>query len=90
MSKQEERPNEITFTLLEYLVPKECAIVIENNGKYVNDIEYENIILDERLEELEKALDKACEILEFNDKSGYCYKPKTKEQWKAWLMKDEK
>lgn len=27
--------------------------------------------------------------LEFNDKSGYCVKPKTKEQWKERLMKDE-
>ena len=74
-------------------------MAIEKIEKYVNDIEYENIILDERLEELEMALDKACYKLAFASNEHIIEElgsftlgeiNRTKERWKEWCMKDEK
>lgn len=42
----------------------------------------------QRINELEEALNKACEMLSQNatDSDGYCY---SKETWKEWCMKNE-
>ena len=42
----------------------------------------------ERINQLEKVFDKACEMLSKNatDSDGYSYE---KEQWKEWCMRDE-
>ena len=50
--------------------------------KYITDLE-------KHCNELEKALDSACYMLERFDNIRHSIYPMTKEQWKEWLMKDE-
>lgn len=57
--------------------------------KYIEDFDITKDWYWKKIKRLEKALDKACEMLEHIDRGCYCVNPMTKEQWKEWLMKDE-
>ena len=50
--------------------------------KYITDLE-------KHCNELEKALDAACYMLERFDNICHSIYPMTKEQWEEWLMEDE-
>ena len=57
--------------------------------KYIENFDTAKDWYWKKIKQLEKALDKACEMLEHIDRSCYCVNSMTKEQWKELLAKDE-
>lgn len=86
--KQLERENKVTIYKGE--VMHDLKALFDNAGDYFED-EYE--LVKQYIEQLEQALDKACEELEtfdmtFND--GDFIDVKNKEQWKEWTLQNRK
>ena len=63
-----------------------------SNLKVKNEVEHQqNELLCKKVNELDKALDRACEMLSMYDKETAHEDDEvfSKEQWKEWCMKDE-
>ena len=71
---------------------EECNNIVCSDMENLREsLDYEVQVKIEKIERLEKALDKACKRLESFDATSYCPPEKhwRKEKWKEWCMKDE-
>ncbi|MDY5653431.1 MAG: hypothetical protein SPK79_06890 [Erysipelotrichaceae bacterium] len=69
---------------------EECNNILCSDMENLREsLDYELQVKIEKIERLEKALDKACERLESFDRMSYCPPEKhwSKEKWKEWCMK---
>ena len=85
---QLERKNKVTIYKGE--VMHDLKALFDNAGDYFED-EYE--LVKQYIEQLEQALDKACEELETFDmtfNAGDFIDVKNKEQWKEWTLQNRK
>lgn len=68
----------------------DCKIGIKRySDRDIDNVMAKIVELEKHCNELEKALDAACYMLERFDNICHSIYPMTKKQWKEWLMNDE-